>query len=88
MNRKIIVIAALGTMLGLSGSALAEEPSSAEACSKTSFSLAKKLAAKKLPEADAVKIDEMIVKLDGQCAEKKLAEAGATIKEIEAALKK
>jgi hypothetical protein len=68
--------------------ALAAPPADQDACNSLAFSLAEKAAGKKLAEADAVKVDELIGKLEGQCGEGKLAEAEATAKEIEAALSK
>ena len=68
--------------------ALAAPPADEEACNKRSFDLAEKAAAKKPSEADAVKIDELIVKLEGQCADGKFVEAEATAKEVEAAIGK
>ncbi len=88
MIRTTIVAGALTCVAALTVPALAAAPSSAEECGKLSFDLAKKLAAKKLPEADAIKIDEMIVKVEGLCTEKKFSDAAATAKEVEAALKK
>ncbi|MGE4247642.1 MAG: hypothetical protein AB7E66_16735 [Parvibaculaceae bacterium] len=68
--------------------ALAAPPADQEACNKLSFDLAEKAVAKKLAEADAVKVDELISKLEGQCAESQFNEADATAQEIEAALAK
>lgn len=62
-------------------------PADQDACSSLAFDLAEKAANKKLPEAEAVKVDQLIAKLETQCGEGNLAEAGATAKEIEAAIK-
>jgi hypothetical protein len=68
--------------------AFAAPPADQDACNNLAFSLAEKVAAKKLPQADAVKVDEMLAKLEGQCGAGKLAEADATAKAVEAALAK
>jgi hypothetical protein len=67
---------------------LAAPPADQDACNSLAFSLAEKAAAKKLPEGDAAKLEELIAKLEGQCADGKLADAEATAKDIEAALSK
>lgn len=82
------LVGALALLVAGSFSAFANPPADQEACNKTAFSLAELAAGKKLKEADAIRIDELVSKLEGQCAEGKLAEAGATAKEIEAALGK
>ena len=69
-------------------SAHAAPPADQAACNRTAFELAELAANKKLPEAEAVKIDELVSKLEGQCADSKFTEAEATAKEIEAALGK
>jgi len=66
---------------------LAAPPADQDACNSLAFSLAEKAASKKLAEAQAVKVDELIGKLEGQCSESKFADADATAKEIEATLK-
>jgi hypothetical protein len=68
--------------------AAAAPPADQDACNKTAFELAELAASKKLAEADAVKVDELVSKLEGQCADGKLTDADATTKEIEAALGK
>jgi len=68
--------------------ALAAPPADQDACNKLSFDLAEKAVAKKLAEADAIKVDELISKLEGQCAESQFNEADATAQEIEGALAK
>jgi hypothetical protein len=67
--------------------AFAAPPADQDACNSLAYSLAEKAAGKKLPEAQAIKVDELIGKLEGQCTENKFAEADATAKEIDAALK-
>lgn len=84
MKKKIAAVAVL-TMLA--APAYAAPPADQDACNKLAFTLAEKAAAKKLAEAAATKVDELISKLEGQCADGKLAEADATAKEVEAALK-
>lgn len=82
---------ALATVALLTASILpasAAPPADQDACNKTAFELAELAAGKKLAEAEAVKVDELVSKLEGQCAEGKLTEADATAKEIEAALGK
>jgi hypothetical protein len=85
--RKTIAAAAALTITAVAVPALAAPPADQDACSTLAFSLAEKAAGKKLAEADAAKVDALIVKLEGQCGENKLAEAEATAKEIEDALK-
>jgi hypothetical protein len=77
-------VCALALMLAATTSAHADQDS----CNKTAFELAELAAGKKLPEAEAVKIDELVSKLEGQCADGKFTEADATAKEIETALGK
>ncbi|MCC7253942.1 hypothetical protein [Hyphomicrobium sp.] len=87
MLKTIAAAAALVTTSVLAVPALAAPPADQDACNALAFSLAEKAVAKKLSEADAAKVDELIAKLEGQCAEGKLAEAEATAKEAEAAIK-
>lgn len=86
MRKTIAATAALLTTL-VAVPALAAPPADQDACNDLAFSLAEKAAGKSLAEAAAAKVDELIVKLEGQCGEGKLAEAEATAKEIESALK-
>lgn len=65
----------------------AAPPADQDACNALAFSYAEKAAGKQLAEAQAVKVDELIGKLEGQCSDSKFAEADATAKEIDAALK-
>jgi hypothetical protein len=85
---KALAVSAAAVAIVVSVPAFAAPPADQNACNSQAFNLAEKAAAKKLPQADAVKIDEMIAKLEGQCGASKLADAEATIKEIEAALAK
>lgn len=85
---KITAAAAALLMTLIAAPALAAPPADQDACSKLSFDLAEKAVAKKPSEADAVKIDELIGKLEGQCNESKFTEAEATAKQIEAAIGK
>lgn len=62
-------------------------PADEAACNSLAFELAEKASKKKLAEADALKVDTLIAKLESQCGEGKLAEAGATAKKVEAAIK-
>lgn len=62
-------------------------PANQDACNSLAFDLAEKASKKKLAEANALKVDKLIAKLESQCADGKLAEAGATAKEVEAAIK-
>ncbi len=78
----LVLVSAMPTPL------FAAPPADQDACNALAFSLAEKATAKKLPEADAKKVDEKIAQLEGQCAEGKLADAEGTVKEIEAALGK
>lgn len=84
---KNLTVAALLTA-GLAAPALAAPPADQDACNKLAFTLAEKAATKKLPEAEALKVDELIGTLETQCAEGKLAEADATAQKIEAAIGK
>ena len=86
MTKTLTATAALFTLLG-SVSAFAAPPADQDACNKLSFSLAEKAVAKTPSEAQAVKIDELIGKLEGQCNDSKFTEAEATAKEIEALIK-
>ncbi|WP_072391668.1 hypothetical protein [Hyphomicrobium sp. CS1GBMeth3] len=85
MRKMIAAAAALVTTVAFP--AFAAPPANQEACNSLAFGLAEKAATKKLPEVEAVKVDELIIKLEGQCGANQLADAEATAKEIEAALK-
>ena len=67
--------------------ALAAAPADQGACNSLAFDLAEKAAKKQLSEPEALKVDQLIGKLESQCGEGKLAEADATAKEVEAAIK-
>jgi len=86
--RKSIAAAAATLLTAVAAPALAAPPADQDACNSQAFSLAEKAAAKKLPEADALNVDQLILKLEGQCSAGQLADAEATIKDIEAALAK
>lgn len=86
MSKSCAAAAALLAALMLTP-ALAAPPADLDACNSLVFSLAEKAAGKKLPEAQAVKVDELIGKLEGQCSESKFADADATAKEIDGLLK-
>ena len=62
-------------------------PADQDACNTLAFDLAEKAAKKQLSEPEALKVDQLIGKLESQCGEGKLVEAGATAKEVEAAIK-
>lgn len=68
--------------------AMAAAPATADDCNKLSFALADKAQKKKLADADALKVEELLAKLDGQCAKSSFAEAEGTAKEIEAIVSK
>lgn len=85
--RMMIAAGAALLITAVAGPAMAAPPADQDACSSLAFSLAEKAAGKGLGEADAAKVDALIVKLEGQCGEGKFAEAEATANEIEAALK-
>ena len=87
MIRKMTLAAALLTA-ALVAPALSAPPADSDACNKIAFDLADKANAKKLPEDAALKIEEQIGTLEGQCSGGAFAEAEATIKKIEAALGK
>lgn len=83
------VIAALAALIATAATvpAFAAPLADQEACNSLAYSLAEKASGKKLPQVEAVKVDELIIKLEGQCNANQLADAEATAKEIEAALK-
>jgi hypothetical protein len=87
MIRKMTVAAALLTA-ALGTPALSAPPADQDACNKLAFSLAEKAAAKKLPDADAAKVDDLIGTLETQCSTGKFAEADATAQKVEAAIGK
>jgi len=86
MRKSTAALAALAATLTVAP-ALAAPPADQDACNKLAYSYAEKAAGQKLPEAQAIKVDELIGKLEGQCSESKFAEAEATAKEIDALLK-
>lgn len=83
---KSIAAAALVLITAGLAPAMAAPPADQDACNSLAFTLAEKAASKKLAEAAAVKVDQLIGKLEGQCGAGQLAEAEATAKEIEAAI--
>lgn len=87
MKKSTAAAAALFATL-IAAPALAAPPADQDACNKLSFDLAEKAVAKKPSEAQAVKIDELIGKLEGLCSDSKFAEAETTSKEIEALIGK
>lgn len=88
MLKTIAAAAALPITIAVLTPAMAAPPANQDACNSLAFNLAEKAAAKKLAEADAVKVDELIGKLEGQCSDGKLADAEATAKGIEAVVGK
>ena len=86
MTKTLTAAAALFNVLA-SAPVFAAPPADQDACNKLSFSLAEKAVAKTPSEAQAVKIDELIGKLEGQCNDSKFTDAEATAKEIEALIK-
>lgn len=88
MLKTIAAVAALPITIAVLTPAMAAPPANQDACNSLAFSLAEKAAAKKLAEADAVKVDELIGKLEGQCGDSKFADAEATAKQVEAAIGK
>ena len=85
--RKIIAVAT-ALLTTFAGAALAAPPADQDACNAQAFGLAEKAAKQKRAEADALKVDQLIVKLEGQCSAGQLTDAEGTIAEIEAALAK
>lgn len=80
------IVAAIAVSAAVASPAFSA-PADQDACNSLAFDLAEKASKKKLGEADALKVDKLIASLETQCAEGKLAEAGATAKDVEAALK-
>lgn len=72
----------------LTSSAMAAPPADKDACNKLSFEMAEKAASKKLSESAATKVDELLAKLEEQCAAGNLTEADSTVKAVEEALAK
>lgn len=85
MINKTFAMAALLSLIV--SPALAAPPADQDACNGLAFSYAEKAQSKKLSDSQAVKVDELIGKLEGLCSASKFAEADATAKEIDAALK-
>lgn len=88
MLKSIATAAAVLLACAASIPAHAAPPADQDACNKLAFDLAEKAAGKKLAEADAVKVDEMINTLQTQCGEGKLSDAETTAKNIETAIGK
>lgn len=84
MINRVVAAAALAVLAY--SPAVGAAPASKDACLKLAFDLAAKSAKKKLPEADAVKVEGLVGKMEEQCGVDKLAEADATSKEIDAAI--
>ncbi|HRN83813.1 MAG TPA: hypothetical protein PK857_03255 [Hyphomicrobium sp.] len=80
-------VAAFAIACALAVTPASAAPADQDACNSLAFELADKAAKTKLSEPEALKVDQLIGKLESQCGEGKLAEAGVTAKEVEAAIK-
>lgn len=85
--KKLSIALASVVAIAVTGSAFAAPPADQDACNTLAFDYAQKAADKKLAKDQALKVDELVTKLEGQCGSGKFAEADATAKEIDAALK-
>ncbi|MFN0219475.1 MAG: hypothetical protein ACKVP4_11755 [Hyphomicrobium sp.] len=84
MNMRLIFTAAAALICFVAPASSA--PANKDDCLKVAFDLASKAAKKKLPEAEAVKVEELVGKMEGECASEKMSDAEATSKQIDAAI--
>lgn len=86
MLKRLALAAALAA--GISGAAVAQAPANADECNSQGADLAQKAEDAKLDDAKTAKVEELLTKLDEQCQGSKLAEAAATLKELQTAIGK
>jgi hypothetical protein len=85
--RNTILIASLVAALSAGSAYAADQPANSEACFKALDAIAQGAEAKDLDDAMIEKVGEMLTKLDSQCDAGQLAEAKATMDELEGVLK-
>lgn len=87
MLKRLALAAALA--LSVSGVAVAQNaPANADECNNQGAELAQKAEDKKLDAGKTAKVEGLLTKLDEQCQGSKFTEAGATMKELSAAIGK
>ncbi len=79
-------LAAAGAAIVMSGAAVAAAPTNKDACLAKAFELAEQSAKKKLPEAQAGKVEQLVTALEADCAGGDMAKAEASIKAVEDAI--
>ncbi len=85
MLKRLALAAAL--VVGFSSVALAQNaPANADECNNQGAELAQKAEDKKLDDTKTAKVEELLTKLDEQCQGSKFSEAGATLKDLSAAI--
>lgn len=78
-------VAALVSLAGAT-SVMAQAATTPEQCLKSSFELAKAADAKKLPDAQLDKIEDMLTRMEKHCDQKQFAEAAKVGTEIKTAI--
>lgn len=73
-------------LAGIAGIAAAQAPSTSDECLKSAFELAKTAEAKKLPDPQLDKIEELLTKMESHCDAKKFAEAMTIAQDIKAVI--
>jgi hypothetical protein len=70
----------------ISGAAVAAPPANKDACLAKAFELADQSAKKKLPEAQAAKVEQLVTALEADCVGTDMTKAEASIKAVEDAI--
>lgn len=73
---------ALTMSAAFAGSALAQQPATTDECLKSAFELAQQAEDKKLPAAQAQKVDGLLEKMEGHCDAKRFPEAAAVATDV------
>lgn len=80
------IVAALVALALAPGAALAAPPANKDACLAKAFELADQAAKKKLAEAQAGKVEQLVTALEANCVAADMAKAEASIKAVEDAI--
>ncbi len=87
MLKRLVLAAVIG--LGTSSMAMADDaPTSTDDCFKMSMDLFKTADAKKLPDAERGKVEEMLEKMETHCDAKQFSEAAIVAKDVKGVIAK
>lgn len=78
---KVLALAGVLTS-ALAVAALAQQPANTDECLKSAFELAQAAEDKKLPAAEAKKVDGLLEKMEGHCDAKQFPEAAAVAADV------